>query len=115
MRLGSCSLCKQELVGALCAFHGDKVSGAEPQSNGCAAAPTHPVGGGLGWSLEDGQRWGAGTRTELQGWSWSSQAGSGIRWEENIDVPFLFLNLKFGVCRRICGFLNVFQAPEFAC
>lgn len=73
VRFGSCSLCKQEMVAALCAFHGDKVSGAEPQSNSCAAPPhTHPDGGVLGWSLEDGEDWGAGTKRELQGWSWSS-------------------------------------------
>lgn len=27
----------------------------------------------------------------------------------------MFLNLKVGVFRGICGFLNVFRAPEFGC
>lgn len=59
------------MVAALCAFHGDKVSGAEPQSTSCAAPPT------LTQTEED---WGGHWRVERTGeqrQGGSSRAGVG--------------------------------------
>ena len=97
----------------VCAFHGDKVSGAGPRR--ITVQPPRPNWAALGWSLGNGKDWGVGGGGSFGAVIRPVRQASGLGGEENIDVPFLFLNLTFGFFRRICGFLNVFQAPRFGC
>lgn len=73
---------------------------------------THPDGV-LGWSLEGGEDWGAATRRELQGWSWSvSQAEwhqlGGKYWctlfvfEPEVWVLHTYLHFKCFLSTRVC-------------